>query len=214
MTAIVILMVIYLNKKKDKEIVMNSFYAYLSRMKNIERWALMRNTSKENILEHSAMVGQLAHGIALVANHECNMNVDANKIATEGLFHELSEVITGDLPTPIKYYNQEITSVYKSIEEKATRQIISTLPEQYQESYLDIAILDKDSIEQKIVKCADKLAAYIKCIEERISGNNEFRHAECVIHDDLMKIAENFEPLRLFLDMYLDSFSATLDELK
>ena len=191
---------------------MNSFYAYLARMKNIERWALMRNTSKENILEHSAMVGQLAHGIALIAKRECDMNVDPNKAATMALFHEVSEVMTGDLPTPIKYYNTDIMNAYKNIEEKATRQMIATLPDSYQDDYISLT-LDKASTEARIVKCADKLAAYIKCVEELASGNNEFAKAERAILDDLDHVADSFAPLRIFIDRYLESFRATLDEL-
>ena len=193
---------------------MNSFYAYLARMKNIERWALMRNTSRENILEHSAMVAQLAHGIALIAKTDCSENIDVNEVATMALFHELAEVITGDLPTPIKYYSPDITRAYKSIEEKATRQIVSTLPEKYRPEYLKITLPKKDSVEAKIVKCADRLAAYIKCVEERISGNTEFKKAEESIYNDLMNYAHEYEPLAIFLDLYLDSFSATLDELR
>ena len=192
---------------------MSSFYAYLGRMKYIERWSLMRNTTKENILEHSAQVAHLAHGIATVANKYFGMDLSADKITTLALFHETSEVITGDLPTPIKYHNNRITEAYKSIETLANDKLVSTLPTKMQPVYREITGSNSDSVEKKIVKYADRLAAYIKCVEELSSGNSEFKNAESSVKAKLDKDSENFPPLKYFIDNFVEKKKKTLDDL-
>lgn len=193
---------------------MSSFYAYLGRMKYIERWSLMRNTTRENILEHSAQVAHLAHGIATVANEIFGMKLSVDKITTLALFHETSEVITGDLPTPIKYHNNKITEAYKSIEALANEKLVSTLPIEMQPVYREVTTVDKDSVEGKIVKYADRLSAYIKCIEELNSGNNEFKNAASSVKAKLDNDSNDFPPLEYFIENFVGSFSKTLDDLK
>ncbi len=189
---------------------MNNFFAIINRMKNIERWSLMRSNQRENIMEHSHMVAVLSHALAVIGNTYFNKNYDANKIAMVALFHETSEVITGDLPTPIKYFNPEIKTAYKNLEKIAENKIIATLPSEMQGVYSDI-ISNHSQDEHRIMKLADKLAAYIKCIEELKLGNMEFKKA----HDTIKADLENTNSLELsyFLNNFLESFTLTLDEL-
>ena len=190
---------------------MYSFFAYLNRMKYINRWSLMRNTRYENLMEHSFIVAQVAHAIALIANEKFGKNVDADKIGMFAIYHETSEVITGDLPTPIKYYNMEINKAYKDIEKKSNDKILSKLPDELIIPFDKYINIDKDSYEGKIVKAADRIAAYIKCIEEASQGNSEFRQAATQIKD---KINENILPeVKYFMDNFIPSYSLTLDEL-
>ncbi len=184
------------------------FYAMLSRMKNIYRWGLMRNTRQENLSEHSLEVAFIAHALAIIRNIRFGGNVDANLCFTAAAFHDTSEIITGDLPTPIKYYNPEIKSVYKDIEQLAQRRLCDMLPEDLRG---EIAPLFTPNDEIKmLIKAADKLSALIKCIEERNSGNREFSSAEKATRKaiDDMKLPE----AQIFLNEFMDSFSLPLDE--
>jgi len=187
------------------------FYAFLSRMKHIKRWSLMRSTMEENIMEHSFMVTTIAHSLALIRKEIFNKEVDLYKTLTYAQYHETGEVITGDLPTPIKYFNESITSAYKDLEEKSCNQLIDKLPPQLQAEYKMAIFPDKDSIEYAIVKQADRICALIKCIEELRVGNNEFKKAKQSILKDINKF--DSEECKYFIANILPSFEKTLDEL-
>ncbi len=190
---------------------MSHFFAYLSRMRHIKRWGLMKNVSVEDIEQHSFQVAMIAHGLAVIGNKRFNKNYDANKICTLGMFHEVSEVITGDLATPIKYFNPEINTAYKKIEAVATKKLLYMLPEDMQDVYEPLLDRDEKSEEWKLVKAADKISAYIKCMEEIKAGNKEFVKATDTIKkaiDDM-----NIEEVKCFMEEFMPSFSLTLDEL-
>ena len=181
-------------------------------MKLIRRWSLMKAVSEENIAEHSAQVAQMAHALAVIANRVYGKNVNADRVATLALYHESSEVITGDLPTPIKYYNPSIRDAYKSIEKTANDRLISMLPEELKPEYESLINQNRNSYEHTLVKAADKLSAYVKCIEEMKSGNREFAKAEISLKS---AVEEYFylPEVKYFCDKFLPSFSKTLDEL-
>lgn len=192
----------------------NHFYAMLSRMKYINRWGLMNNTRLENISEHSHQVAILAHCLVLIHNKRFGGNLDPERAALLAVFHDSTEIITGDMPTPIKYYNPEIKDAYKEIEDKASDRLVSLLPEDFREDYR--AILkqsgENDRELHKFVKAADKFSALIKCIEEIRMGNDEFRQAketiQTAIHEMKLPEAEVFER------EFLPSFYLTLDEFE
>ncbi|MFA5449689.1 MAG: 5'-deoxynucleotidase [Clostridia bacterium] len=188
-----------------------NFFAYLSRMKYIERWSLMRSTERENIMEHSAQVAQLAHALAVINNRVFGGNASPDRAAALAVFHDASEVITGDLPTPIKYYNSRINDAYKELETVASDKLISMLPQELKSDYSAILNQDANSPEYAFVKAADKLAAYIKCIEEIKSGNKEFVKA----HKATQAAVEESElkEVKYFADNFLQGFALTLDEL-
>ena len=191
---------------------MYNFFAYMARMKLIKRWSLMKSVNQENIAEHSAQVAQIAHAIALIKNRMFDGNVNADRVATLALYHETSEVITGDLPTPIKYYNTEIRKAYKEIESIANERLLTMLPEEIRGDYRELIVEDADSYECTLVKAADKISAYVKCIEEMRSGNKEFAKAE----KSLKKAVEKYyvyPEIKYFCDTFIDSFKKTLDEL-
>ena len=191
-----------------------NFIAYMARMKLIRRWGLMKSVTDENVAEHSAQVAQIAHALALIKNKKFGGELDVDKIATIALYHETSEVLTGDLPTPIKYYNSAIRNSYKDIEHTANQKLLSMLPEEFREDYEKIIDVDPNSYEHKIVKAADKLSAYIKAVEEMQSGNREFAMAEKTLKKEVEAYAENMPELALFCEYYLESFKKTLDELE
>ena len=190
-----------------------NFFAYMARMKLIRRWGLMRSVNEENIAEHSLQVAHIAHALALIKNKKFGGCVNPDRIATIALYHETSEVITGDLPTPIKYYNSEIRNSYKDIERAANKRLIDTLPEEFRDDYYEIIEPDAESYEHKIVKAADKIAAYVKAVEEMQLGNREFAMAQDTLERDVLKCAEEMPEVALFCEYYLDSFKKTLDEL-
>ena len=189
---------------------MNNFFGMLSRMKYINRWGLMRNNINENIAEHSLQVAIIAHGLAVIGNKRFGRNLNAEHIALMGIMHDTTEIITGDLPTPIKYYAPEIRDAYKKVENIAANQLLKELPEDMQEAYEDILIED-DSIEWKYVKAADKLSSYIKCIEEKNTGNTDFAKAE----DTIRKALEDMqmEEIDVFIEEFLPAYVMTLDEI-
>ena len=189
---------------------MNNFFGMLSRMKYINRWGLMRNNINENIAEHSLQVAIIAHGLAVIGNKRFGRNLNAEHIAMMGIMHDTTEIITGDLPTPIKYYAPEIRDAYKKVENIAANQLLKELPEDMQEAYEDILIED-DSIEWKYVKAADKLSAYIKCIEEKNTGNTDFAKAV----DTIRKALEDMqmEEIDIFIEEFLPAYVMTLDEI-
>lgn len=189
----------------------NEFYALMGRMRNITRWSLMRNTFSENIQEHSHQVAMLAHGLALIRREILHLDgPDPDKCAVAALYHDASETLTGDMPTPIKYYNPEIRAAYKQVERIAAERLVHMLPEQLQPFYAPVLMESDKEIEQ-IVKAADKLSAYIKCIEEQKAGNTEFESAAKQTMDS-MKAMERPE-LNWFIAECLPAFSLNLDQL-
>lgn len=193
---------------------MYNFYAYISRMKNIRRWGIMRNTQSENVKEHSLDVAIIAHALALIRNRMFGGEVDAEHIMALAVFHETSEVITGDLPTPIKYFNPKIKNAYKEIERVAAERMIDMVPPELEQDYRELICAEESEEykeEYKIVKYADKLAAYIKCIEEVQSGNMEFQKAKKRIAHELSLI--DAKEVRYFMDNCLHGYTLTLDEL-
>ena len=150
------------------------FFAYLSRMRFIQRWALMRNTAPENVQEHSHQVAVLAHALAVIRNEKFGGHADAGAVAVAALYHDASEILTGDMPTPIKYDNPAIRKAYKEVEAVAEEKLLHMLPEEFQPVYAPILTVT-DPETERLVKAADKLSAYIKCVEELKAGNSEFR---------------------------------------
>ena len=189
----------------------NHFYAYISRMRCVKRWALMRNTEEENIQEHSHMVAVLAHALALIRTRVCGIPTDANAVAVAALYHDATEILTGDMPTPIKYYNPEIRGAYKAVEAVAGDKLLSLLPQEFQTTYRPILQPQDETVEQ-LVKAADKLSAYIKCLEEVKAGNSEFREAAAQTKEALE--GYDLPELRYFMATFLESFSLSLDQLK
>ena len=188
------------------------FYAYLMRMKYIKRWALMRSTSEENIMEHSWEVAVIAHALAIIKNEKFGGKVDEYKTLCLAVYHETSEVVTGDLPTPIKYFNREINSAYKSLEKDANERLIAKLPEELQNRYREFILDDPNSEEHKLMKYADRIGAYIKCLEELKVGNKEFLKAKESIGKELSNADD--EAVKYFIKNVLPTFSKTLDELE
>ena len=187
------------------------FFAYVSRLRFIQRWALMRNTAQENVQEHSHQVAVLAHALAVIRNEKFGGNVDAGQVAVAALYHDASEILTGDMPTPIKYDNPDIKKAYKEVEAMAEKKLLHMLPEELQSAYAPVITGQSGEIEE-LVKAADKLSAYIKCVEEMKAGNNEFREAAA----QTRKALDTYElpEVVYFMETFMDSFSLTLDELK
>jgi len=171
----------------------------------------MRSHINENVLEHTALVAQIAHGLAVIKNKFFGGNVNAERVAVIALYHDASEVITGDLPTPIKYFNMELNSAFKDLEDKASEKLLNMLPSELAQEYKDIMLPCTLSEEYKIVKSADKLSAYIKCIEEVNSGNKEFTKALKATETALKK--SELPEVKYFLDNFIKGFTVTLDEM-
>lgn len=190
--------------------MMNRFFAMISRMKYIDRWGLMNNTKTENISEHSLETAILAHALVNIANVRLNEHLDADRAAVIAMFHDASEIITGDMPTPIKYYNPEIKNAYKTVEKVAEQRLLSMLPEDLQPVYRPV-ISNEDAVLERYVKAADKLSALIKCIEEVRMGNNEFLKAK----ESTEQAIEQMElpALKIFMEECIPSYYLTLDEL-
>ena len=189
---------------------MEHFFAYTSRMRFISRWALMRNSQPENIQEHSHQVAVLAHALAVIRNRCFGGRVDPGTVAVAALYHDASEILTGDLPTPIKYYNPAIRDAYKQVEHIAGNRLLEMLPEALREIYTPL-VMESDEDLNPIVKAADKLSAYIKCVEEQKAGNTEFDSAA----EQTMQALHAMDrpELEWFLDQCLPAFSKNLDQL-
>ena len=187
------------------------FFAYISRMRFIQRWALMRNTAPENVQEHSHQVAVLAHALAVIRNEKFGGTVDPGQVAVAALYHDASEILTGDMPTPIKYDNPAIQHAYKEVEAVAEKKLLHMLPQELQSVYAPI-LTPTDPDVERLVKAADKLSAYIKCVEELKAGNTEFREAAAQTRTALE--GYGLPEVASFLDTFIDSFSLTLDELK
>lgn len=189
---------------------MDNFYALIARMKNIRRWELMRSIQPENVQEHSHMVAVIAHALAVIRRDIFGRDCDPNAAAAAALFHDASEILTGDLPTPIKYYDPDIMTAYRRVEAAASKKLLDMLPETMRPAYEPL-LQETDPELKRLVKAADKMSAYIKCIEERRAGNDEFLQAE----------QKSLQALRgyglpeadYFIDHFIPAFERTLDEL-
>lgn len=190
----------------------NSFFAMISRMKFIDRWSLMRNSRKENISEHSHEVAVLAHALAVLGNKRLGKNLSAERAALLGLYHDSTEIITGDLPTPVKYRNQTMQSAYKQIEKQTALSLLNRLPRDLKEEYESLFFpLEEDAYLWKLVKAADKLSALIKCIEEGKTGNREFHQAEELTRQKLQDM--DLPELHIFMEEFLEPYNCSLDEM-
>lgn len=187
------------------------FFALISRMRYITRWGLMRNSYSENIQEHSHMVAVLAHGLALIRRDILGLEAEPERCATAALYHDASEIYTGDLPTPIKYYNPEIKEAYKQVEHISGTKLLSLLPEALQSSFAPL-IYEEDERVQRIVKAADKLSAHIKCVEELKAGNREFESAALQTKKALEEM--HLPELDWFMEHCLSAFGRNLDEME
>lgn len=187
------------------------FFAYMNRMKYIRRWGLMRNTQVENDMEHSLQTAMIAHGIALLGNKRFGRDYDAEHIMALAVYHDASEVITGDLPTPIKHNNPIIKDEYHRLESIANQRLLDTLPEDLREEYAVLIDTDETTAEWKVVKAADRISAYIKCVEERKAGNREFIEAEM---STLAAIRGTDLPeVQAFMEIFSPGFALSLDEI-
>ena len=188
------------------------FFAHLARMKLIQRWPLMRSVSSENISEHSLQVAFVAHALALIKNKKFDGKLNPEHIALIGMYHDTSEVLTGDLPTPVKYYNPEIAQEYKKIEAAAEQRLLSMLPEEFQDDFAPFLISGTASKEeQNIVKQADTICAYLKCLEELSAGNHEYEQAKRRLEETLEQ--RKSPEMNYFLTTFAPSFELSLDEI-
>lgn len=186
------------------------FFALLSRMKYIRRWGLMRNTRQENLAEHTLETAYIAHALALIHNKRCGGQADVGRVVAMALYHDAAEILTGDMPTPVKYKNSEIRTAYKSVEEAAAAQMLSFLPADLQADYRPL-LMAEGGMEERLVKAADKLSALIKCVEEQQAGNHEFEHA---LKSQMAALKDMHLPAaELFIADFLDAYRMNLDEL-
>lgn len=191
---------------------MSHFFAYLARMKFIQRWGLMRNTRQENIQEHSLQVAMIAHGLAIIKNRLFNGQVDPQRTAVLALYHDIGEVITGDLPTPIKNFNPKLKMAYSEVEGVAKQKLFDMLPDELKPDFEPLLfVTEADREHQKLVKAADKICAYLKCLEEMDAGNLEFSKAEKAIKAEIDRM--NLPEVSYFIEKFVPSFLLTIDEL-
>ncbi len=206
-------------QKREPEVPVFDFFATVARMKYINRWALMRNSREENLSEHSTEVAMIAHALCTIGNVRYGRHLNAEKAALVGLYHDTSEIITGDLPTPVKYDNEEIRDAYKKIEARAEVRLISKLPEDLQPVFAAVYGIEQvsEDVEEKylrqLVKAADKLSALIKCIEEVKSGNSEFSKAGETIQKAVDGLVDTYPEVKDFVQSFLPAYKKTLDEL-
>lgn len=186
------------------------FFAYISRMRYIDRWALMRNSQKENVQEHSHMVAVLAHALAVIRRDVFGGVIDPGEVAVAALYHDAPEILTGDLPTPVKYFNPDIQAAYKQVEAVSADKLLGMLPDELRPAFAPYLKEEPGDIHD-LVKAADKLSAYIKCVEELKMGNNEFKQAAAQTLE-LIK-ASGLPEVDYFVEHFLSAFELTLDEL-
>ncbi len=192
------------------------FFATISRMKYIERWALMRNARTENLSEHCLEVGMIAHALCVIGNTRYQRNLNEEKAALIGLYHDASEIITGDMPTPVKYYNEEIRHAYKDIERMAEDKLLDKLPEDLRRAYAPLfhpEATEEEAYMRRLVKAADKLSALIKCMEEENAGNSEFRTAKQSTLKSIEAMIAELPEVGDFVRDFLPAYGCTLDEL-
>lgn len=188
------------------------FFANLSRLKLIHRWPLMRTVTSENVQEHSHQVATVAHMLALIKNKKFNGQLNPDRVAVVALYHDVSEVITGDMPSPVKYFNEEIAAEYKKIESIAEQALINMLPDEFREDFaplIDHHLIDSETA--KIVKAADVVCSYLKALEEISAGNHEFEKAKTNIYRNMANYS--YEEVEYFLEVFVPSFSLSLDEI-
>lgn len=194
-----------------------NFFAAISRMKYINRWSLMRNSRSESLSEHATEVAMISHALCAIGNSRFGKNLDAKKAALIGLYHDASEIITGDLPTPVKYYSDEIMEAYKKVERVAEYRLLNKLPDDLRPEFESVFKSDEtedDKYMRALVKASDKISALIKCIEEEKSGNTEFSMAKKSIQKKLDKMSEKYLEVKVFLEEFLPAYGKTLDELE
>lgn len=199
----------------------STFFALVMRMRYIDRWMLMRNSQPENLAEHSLDVAMMAHALCTLANVRYGAHLDADRAAVLALYHDAPEIVTGDLPTPVKYFNEHTRAAYAEAEVSATQRLLGTLPADLRPTYEGIfAEVEQDGRQdaddlrlKREVKAADKLSALVKCLQEKSSGNPEFRSAEAATRASLAEMEKTMPELHDFLAEFLPSFESTLDEL-
>lgn len=190
----------------------SNFFAYMYRMKLIGRWSLMKSNSPENVAEHSLMTAMIAHALGVINRDVMRGSVDPDRLAVLAIYHEAGEVLTGDLPTPIKYANDELRQAYKSLERKAEQKLVNRLPEEFRETYAPLVKQLGTAAEQQLVKAADKISALIKCKEEVKCGNKEFQRALETTNDAVNQL--DLAEVTYFIEHFLPAFDKTLDELE
>ncbi|HOL79425.1 MAG TPA: 5'-deoxynucleotidase [Clostridiales bacterium] len=189
------------------------FFAFFARMKYINRWSLMRNVFYETLSQHSTEVASIAHILALIVNKRFGKSYNAERAAVLGLYHDMPEILTGDMPTPVKYFNSEIKNAFKSVEREAAARLTDSLPGYLRDEFKTIFSESRDDAEEwRLVKAADKIAALIKCIEEQKAGNTEFDKAKQSVENTLKEM--ECPEAEVFIEEFLPSFSLTLDQLK
>lgn len=189
---------------------MNQFFAYMARLRLIRRWSLMRNTQPENDAEHSLQVAMMAHGIALIARERYGRDIDAEHVLALAVYHDASEVLTGDLPTPVKYHSDDLRSAFHSLEDQANERLAAMLPEDIRGG-IQQCMTEKDTYAAAIVKAADRISAYAKCVEEQRAGNHEFDAAAETIRRSIDAI--DLPEVQTFMREMMPAFALTLDEL-
>jgi 5'-deoxynucleotidase len=187
------------------------FFAFLSRVKYIRRWGLMRNTRDENLAEHSLETAMLSHALAVIGNRVFNKSLNADRAASLAVFHDVTETVTGDMPTPIKYFSPEIKTAFDSVDAVAKEKLIAMLPAELQSDYADILYFEEDEYLKRLVKAADTLSAYIKCIEERLAGNKDFLKAEKSIKKRLD--GYGLDEVDYFTEKFIPAYEKTVDEM-
>jgi 5'-deoxynucleotidase len=198
---------------REKIMKKSNFFAFISRMKYINRWGLMRSTKEENVSEHSLDVAVIAHALSVIRKKRLNMDVNPERTALYAIYHDAAEIFTGDMPTPVKYYNSVIKSAYKEVELSVNERLLNMLPDDFKDEFEDVLIPKENEKEiWKTIKAADKISAYIKCIEEEKSGNKEFLKAKQSILNEIEKM--NMPDVRIFMDEFLEGYGLTLDEME
>lgn len=197
------------NKGDSK--MQSSFFSMIFRMKYINRWGLMRNTKNESLSEHSLEVAIIAHALGTIRNTRFGGNIDTEHLAVLGMFHDANEIITGDLPTPVKYHDKQIMKAYKRVENTASERLVALLPEDIRDEYKNLMLpLESDKELMPLLKAADKIAALIKCIDEERAGNKEFSSAKIAQEESIKKI--KLPEVKVFMDEFIPAFYKTLDE--
>ena len=187
------------------------FFALFSRMKYINRWALMRNTAHESLSQHALEVAAFAHALAVLGNRRLGKNYNADRAALLGIYHDMPEIITGDMPTPVKYFSPDIRAAFGAVEKVSQQKLLAALPEDLRGDFAPLLTEDDDKGLLRLVKAADKLSALVKCIEERKAGNTEFTGAEKSTLEAIKKL--NMPEVKLFMDEFMGAYEHTLDEL-
>lgn len=187
----------------------NNFYAMILRMKYINRWGLMRNTRNENLCEHSLDVAIIAHGLTIIHNNKFGGDINEADVVLMAIYHDASEILTGDMPTPIKYYDNSMIETYKNLEKKANKKLLEMLPEFMRPNYMKLFNYDDNDRKYLIIKSADKISAYIKCLEEEQLGNNDFSNAK----NSIRKYIDNIRlpEVDYFMEKFIPSFYLTID---